>query len=218
VRYNPGVDTRLANWPIDEAYYSTIELLSAFSSCLLDDYKIDDQNTNSDVFYVRLSKTKTKKLKSDIKNALKFLKKFPTKDDVPHRSVFKKWANKIDTWHKTLTSYHLEDYNNESHSWKYLGTSLHYLLDALYHLFFKFYNIKTSPHIKHTCKWCGKKIPKSWRLLLSQVIFDYIPLIYLYSSFAQAELSLENNYKPERVVEESFKNVSALSRTILLKT
>lgn len=211
------MDTQLADWPIDAAYNTTIELLSAFSFCLFDDYKIDDQHTNLDVFYVRLSKTKTKKLKSDIRSAIKFLKMLPTKD-TPDKAVFKKWAAKIDNWHKTLTSYHLEDYNNESHSWKYLGTSLHYLLDALYHLFLKFYNMKSSPNIKHTCKWCSNKIPVSWKLLLSQVIFDYIPLIYLYSCFAQTEMSVGDDYKPERVVEESFKNVLTLSRTILLRT
>ena len=215
--YNFDVDTHLAGWTIDVAYNTTIKLLSAFTSCLFDDYKIDDQNTNLDVFYVRLSKTKTKKLKADILNSIKFLRTLPAKD-TPKKSVFKKWADKIDSWHKILTSYHLEDYNNECHSWKYLGTSLHYLLDALYHLFFKFYKLKGSPHINHTCKWCGKKIPASWKLLLSQTIFDHVPLIYLYSCFAQAEMSAGDDYEPTRVVEESFKNVSTLSRTILLRT
>ena len=54
--------------------------------------------------------------------------------------------------------------------WKHLGIALHYLLDAIYHLF-----LKASSNVSICCKWCNCKID-SWAELLAKTVGEAAPL------------------------------------------
>jgi len=213
VWYNLPMETRLAPLPLDASYGVSVDMLSSYASYFFDDYQISDKRTNYDVFCVRLSKTRVKKLRGDVRRALKFLKSLPDVE-APSFLSFKTWAKKFDSWHKILAAYHVDDYKSDNFTWKYLGTGLHYFIDALYHIFLRFTKVKKPSQTK--CKWCGESILISWDALLSQIVFDQLPMAYLYLSFAQAEI--DESFSLKEVIEDSFKNVAVLGRSVLLAT
>lgn len=203
--------TPLQDYSIELNYKLTIKCLAIISKCITEDYPLNREISNHEVFLTRLSKTSFKKLSSNIKKAIKLLSKVdkvePTKKD------FKYLAKKIKECHEQLTAHNLEDYKNCDYTWKYASTALHYLLDSIHHILVRF--TLSNPQAIYTCKWCQRRIPISWKKLFSSIVFDEIPRAYLYLSLAQSEKQ-NVNYSEEEIITQATENIKSLFKDCVL--
>jgi hypothetical protein len=163
------------------AFKATIRLLAAASLTIIEDYPIQDELSSHKLLTHYMSKSQLTKLRADIRRSLRFLFALSPEKETPSINEFKKWADTYDEWHKKITKYHI---HHHSHQWSYFGIALHYMIDAYYHIF-KRLTLDPKRHHKRTCDWCDLNLVTSWKKLLSKMITESLPSIYLYTTLAQ---------------------------------
>jgi len=169
-------------------------LLDVISRCVVEDYPINTHHTNHSFLNSHLSKNKNKDFRATIRRNIKFLKKSIKGKDTDLTKLVK-LKTQIAEWHKYLARHHMHVYTqNRTYGWNYLGLSMHYLLDAFYHIYSRL--TATEP----SCSWCDKDLNHDWEEVLSQIMTHHIPTIYLYLSLSQ-NIYLEEPITKEKVDE-----------------
>lgn len=168
-----------------ESFKVCLLMLDTIGVCITDDYPIYSDKTNYSFLTTHLSKNKIKEFRATIRRSLKFLKKCAKDKDVDHTKALK-IKSQLTDWHKYLTQQHMHLYmQNRTDGWNYLGLSMHYLVDAYYHLITKLTADLSFCSRSVKCRWCDKSLSDSWRETLSQITVNHLPTIYLYLSLSQ---------------------------------
>jgi hypothetical protein len=163
-----------------ESFKTCLLLLDTTGKCIIDDYPINSEHTNYSFLSSHLSRNKIKEFRGTIIRNIKFLKKCLKAKDTDLKKLVKLKLQLAD-WHKYLTQHHMHTYmQNRIYGWDYLGLSMHYLLDAYYHIY-----IKLTADVP-SCSWCDKDLDHSWEEILSQIMTHHLPTIYLYLSLSQS--------------------------------
>jgi len=184
-----------------ESFKVCLLLLDVISNCVIEDYPIAPlrphwrgaqlKQTNHSFLNNHLSKNKIKEFRATIRRNIKFLKKSLTSKNTDIKKLVKLKLQLTD-WHKYLVQHHMHMYTqNKTYGWNYLGLSLHYLLDAYYHIYSRL--IAAEP----SCSWCNKNLNYSWEEILHQIMVHHLPTIYLYLSLSQ------NIYLDEPITKET---------------
>jgi hypothetical protein len=188
------------------AFALSIDLVYNFSQYFTENYAIKNSSHNHDLIYTFVSKTKTKKLRSDIRGALNYLQRMA--EDKKPFSVYevRAWAKRFDKWQQYLTKLHLTYYYDRKADflvWKCLGTSLHCLIDSLYHIFSKF------DKKKKVCKWCGFDFKNSWISLLRSIVLKQMLLFYVFLSLSQSYF-IEKDWDSEKLINDIIFDISLI--------
>jgi hypothetical protein len=158
-----------------------LTLLRNITSVVVEDYPLTEDLTNHQFIYKYMGKSKLKILGGNLRGNLRYMKSLMSQD-APNYSDIAYRKAKLGKWHDLLTQKHMYHYSrNTTKDWNYLGLAIHYLLDAYYHI----YTRMTASPSEATCFWCKNSLAKKWPEVLTDIITEHLPRVYLYLSLAQ---------------------------------
>lgn len=190
---------------------ATIAILKNINKLLFEEHSVEGDETNLKICHKYIPKSRWGALGSNLRGNLSFMKKLTSYKDTNLEPIIKR-RKKITEWQDYLTQQHMFHFGkNRAPEWNSLGLALHYLLDCYYHIYTKM----LAKNKRATCFWCNADLGKKWSQVLSDVLVNNLPKIFLYWQIVLSRLDCRthiNELLDDSLVENSLNDVKFLVR------